>query len=706
MIHAKRFTLWAVTVVLFVTAIIPTSTAAASQILNAPAMTVQQQQPGADDDWARIKAAGKIVVGTSANYAPFEFYDSNYQLDGFDIALFKEVGKRLGIEVEFNDFAFSGLLDALRLKQVDAAISAISVTPERQQSVDFTNLYYVGEDAALVRIAVTDTIGSATDLRGKKVGVERGTTYQSWAQQNGVDKGVLDQADLIPYEDVTALISDLRDGKLDVALLGLLPAQQLIQRFADLRLAGQDFNQQQFSIAARKGSTLIDQFNQALVAIQADGTFANLVSQYIQVTPDQVTPPSDEVTVENTSPVTPTTIIAAAKLASQVPCIFGMGYVADLNLDDKNMTAPPVMQLGQDFAKTWRLRNTGTCAWEPDFQLVYVNGNRAEATMGGSPLALNQRVEPGAIVDLTVSLHAPRSYGVFQGFWMLRDNTNKLFGETIWVGIQVPDPNPPPPPPPDNINPNLRTDKDYVNAGECTTIRWDVDNVNAVYFVDGGSAQGVSGHASSNVCPGATKTYTLRVIRQDNSAVEFTIKINVGSGGNGAQSINFWADNTTVKRDQCTTLRWDVQNVREVYLDNEGVAGVSLRQVCPDNTRAYRLRIVRQDGGQETRDVTVKISNGSSEQSGAPEIRDFSVSENSIPLGHCANLYWHTSNTDGVTLYRGGEILLERGRVNGDFTDCPSKRGTYDYRLDAYGNGHNSQTVTVKVRGGSGDRDQ
>mgnify|MGYP005844337039 CR=1 FL=1 len=107
-----------------------------------------QQQPA--DDWARVKAAGKILVGTSADYPPFEMYDSNSQLDGFDIALFRTLGEHLGLKVEFSDFAFDGLLTALRLKQVDAAIGAISVTPDRQQLVDFTNIYYVGEDAALV----------------------------------------------------------------------------------------------------------------------------------------------------------------------------------------------------------------------------------------------------------------------------------------------------------------------------------------------------------------------------------------------------------------------------------------------------------------------------------------------------------------------------------------------------------------------------
>ena len=109
-----------------------TAPAAAAAAPGTAALPQPPQQQGLDNsqDWARVRDAGKIVVGTSADYEPFEFYNSNFALDGFDIALMKELGKRMGLEVEFKDFAFDGLLNALELGQVDAAISAISVTPD------------------------------------------------------------------------------------------------------------------------------------------------------------------------------------------------------------------------------------------------------------------------------------------------------------------------------------------------------------------------------------------------------------------------------------------------------------------------------------------------------------------------------------------------------------------------------------------------
>lgn len=639
------------------------------------------------DDWARVQKSGKLVIGTSADYPPFEFYNSKFELDGFDIALAKELGRRMGVEVVFNDFAFDGLLDALRLGQVDVAMAAISVTPERKQLVSFTNLYYVGEDAALVRTNYSGAVRSATDLAGKRVAAQLGTTYYIWAQENLVDKGVIPQQQLAAYQDVNAMIRDLRNSKVDVALLGLLPAQAQAQRFADLKIAGQNFNKQRMAIAARTGSTLIDQLNIALLATQKDGTFAKLTKSYLGVGAEEVTPGE-----QDTSPPAP----APTPTPGPPPCVHGMAFVADLNLDDKNMTAPPVMAPGQRFTKKWRVRNVGTCAWEPDFRLAYVSGNRPEAKMGGSTVPVGRRVERGQTIDLAVDLQAPQTYGTFQGFWKMQDNKNRFFGEVVWVGIQVPNPNPPPPPPPPppGINPNLRADSDWITAGQCTSIRWDVDNVRAVYFVDGGNAQGVGGHDSRSVCPAATTTYALRVVGRDNRSTDFPITINVS--GQPPVVINFWVDNGTINAGQCTTLRWDVQNVQAVYLNEQGVPGQSQQQVCPPNTATYTLRVVRRDGGQETRQVTVNVVNVPQVR---PTIASFTVNVNQIVVGQCITLRWSTRDATSVNLMRNGIILLNNWNPNASLDDCPSPGGLYQYDLTAFGNGQVSQRVTVEVIG-------
>ena len=77
---------------------------------------------------SKSRQSGVLRVGTSADYPPFEYYNSRYQLDGFDIGLIREIGKQLGVQVEIKDYAFDGLYNALQLGSIDAAISAITVT--------------------------------------------------------------------------------------------------------------------------------------------------------------------------------------------------------------------------------------------------------------------------------------------------------------------------------------------------------------------------------------------------------------------------------------------------------------------------------------------------------------------------------------------------------------------------------------------------
>src|SRR5512137_2566316 len=108
-------------------------------------------QPPQDDSWQKVQEAGVLRVGTAADYHPFEYYNDQFKLDGFDIALITAIGEKLGVKVDLNDFAFDGLPAAVAIGQVDVAIAALSVTPDRQAIADFSNVYYAGDDAVLSR---------------------------------------------------------------------------------------------------------------------------------------------------------------------------------------------------------------------------------------------------------------------------------------------------------------------------------------------------------------------------------------------------------------------------------------------------------------------------------------------------------------------------------------------------------------------------
>ncbi len=157
-------------------------------------------------------------------------------------------------------------------------------------------------------------------------------------------------------------------------------------------------------------------------------------------------------------------------------------------------------------------------------------------------------------------------------------------------------------------NPNLRADQRWVQPGQCTTLRWDVDGIQAIYFFDGANEIGVAGHDTRQVCPTQTTNFQIRLIAQDGSLERYEVSVAVGEP---PPSINFWVDAPALQPGQCTTLRWDVRSVNAVYLNtgngDEGVVGQGERQVCPGITWTYVMRIVHRNGTQEVRTLTVNV---------------------------------------------------------------------------------------------------
>ena len=223
-----------------------------------PPTTAPTTPPEAgDDSWDKIEAAGKIVVGTSADYPPFEFYVDDLQIDGFDIAMMDEMGRRLGVSIEYLDYAFDGLGGALQLGQIDLALAAVSVTAERESVVDFSNIYLVGEDAILAhKGSGIDSVGSVDDMAAYRIGVQRGTAYEAWILTELVDTGKMPESNLFVYERAGDAVRDLVQDRLDVVILDLQPAELAVQEY-EVKIVGQGLNQQRYAIAFPKGAAAL-----------------------------------------------------------------------------------------------------------------------------------------------------------------------------------------------------------------------------------------------------------------------------------------------------------------------------------------------------------------------------------------------------------------------------------------------------------------
>ena len=196
----------------------------------APAPEATQTPAAGDTSWERVQAAGKMRVGTSVDYPPFESYVGPGQIDGFDIALIDEIGRRLGVQIEYHDIAFEGLGPALLQGQVDVAIAAISRTSEREVFADFSNVYLVGEGAALAQQASNITLAAVEDVAKYKTGVQRKSVYEQQIQINLIDTGQMSPDSLFAYAKAEDAIGDLLAGRIELVVLDSQPAQAFVEQ--------------------------------------------------------------------------------------------------------------------------------------------------------------------------------------------------------------------------------------------------------------------------------------------------------------------------------------------------------------------------------------------------------------------------------------------------------------------------------------------
>jgi polar amino acid transport system substrate-binding protein len=183
-----------------------------------------------------IKQAGVIKVGTSADYPPFESVDSSGNKVGFDIELMTEVANRLGVKVEWVDMPFDSLIAAVQEGKIDASISAFNYSEERDKMIDFSDAYYTSEDAFTVADGFSGTVAKPEDVAGYKVGVQTGTTQDSWLTDTLVADGTLSEENLFRYDRVDQAMLDLQNGRIDVMMSDYIPAQALVKQLGGLNI--------------------------------------------------------------------------------------------------------------------------------------------------------------------------------------------------------------------------------------------------------------------------------------------------------------------------------------------------------------------------------------------------------------------------------------------------------------------------------------
>lgn len=216
-----------------------------------------------------------FTVGTNAEFPPFEYVGDDGEPDGFDVALIKAVGEKLGMEVKVENMEFDSLVSSIG-NRIDAAIAGMTVTDERKEQVDFSNPYY--EAVQYVIVAADSDIATADDLKNKTIGSQLGTTGMFLSED-------IEGATAQTYNRAIDAVNDLVNGRVDLVIVDKNPAQVFETKFEGkvkiIDGAEFGFETEEYAIALPKGSDMVEKVNQALDDLKADGTFDKLVAEYI-----------------------------------------------------------------------------------------------------------------------------------------------------------------------------------------------------------------------------------------------------------------------------------------------------------------------------------------------------------------------------------------------------------------------------------------
>ena len=233
---------------------------------------------------APAPAPAKVyVVGTDAAYAPFESQNEKGEIVGFDIDVVKAIAAKAGIQVKFVNTPWEGIFNTLQQGDRDMIVSAVTITDERKQTMDFSDPYF--DAAQLIAVKESSKVTKFADLKKLKVGVQTGTTGDE-----AVSKLLGKTSTSIKrFESTPLALKELESGGVDavVADNGVVAHYVANNPGGKFKtVSDKEFVPEQYGIAVKKGNAeLLGKLNQGLAAIKADGTYAQIYARYFGAPP-------------------------------------------------------------------------------------------------------------------------------------------------------------------------------------------------------------------------------------------------------------------------------------------------------------------------------------------------------------------------------------------------------------------------------------
>lgn len=223
-----------------------------------------------------LVSGGELTVCSDTPYEPFEFEGDDGEQTGYDIELLRAIADDAGLDLEVADLPFDGILGSLAAGQCDVVASAVTITEERAQQVDFSDPYFDADQSLLVRAEDEGTYATLADLAGQRIGVQSGTTGAEYAQANAPDG-----ATIVDYEDSDGLFAALTSGEI-AAVLQDFPVNAYRATQDDRFAVTETFpTGEQYGFAIAKGNaSILDFVNDGLARLHEDGRFDEIYDTY------------------------------------------------------------------------------------------------------------------------------------------------------------------------------------------------------------------------------------------------------------------------------------------------------------------------------------------------------------------------------------------------------------------------------------------
>ena len=221
-----------------------------------------------------------LVMATNATFPPYEYVDGE-ECKGIDIEIAQAIADAMGKKLEVDDIDFDSIIPAITTGKADMALAGMTVTDERKENVDFSDSYATGVQVIIVP-EDSDITGPDDLANDKMIGVQQGTTGHIYCSDTP-EKGGFGEDHVTAYPNGASAIQALQTGKVDAVVIDNEPAKAFVAENPGLKILDTEYVTEDYAIAVKKGNTeLLDQINETLAKVKADGTLQSIIDKYIK----------------------------------------------------------------------------------------------------------------------------------------------------------------------------------------------------------------------------------------------------------------------------------------------------------------------------------------------------------------------------------------------------------------------------------------